>query len=331
MVDIYSVSVDSQLRRELHRQRGRRRTSVRVRARPVRPGDRVKITRRVFERRFFLRPSPELADLIGYWLAVCLQAHGIKLHAAVFMSNHYHLDVTDTFGNLPAFKNHFNAVLARAVNAHRRRFDKFWSEDRPCDTRMLTDDDVLAGMVYTLVNPVQAGLVRRACRWPGFSTAGMRFGEQRSFQRPRHFFDSKHGHLPDVATLTLVRPDIRPELSDQALFALILERLHEREQSIARNLRHQHRRFLGESRVLRQRWNEAPTTPEDRFTARPTFSSRSKWARVAQVQRNRKWEQDYARARQAWLEGRRDVLFPEGTYWMRRFVGVPVHRGTGPP
>jgi len=101
-------------------------STTRVRARPIVPGTRYKVTRRCFGRQFLLVPSLAVNEVIGYWLGVCLERHGLELHSACFMSNHYHLDVTDPLGTLPAFKNHFNAVLARALNALRGRFDKFW-------------------------------------------------------------------------------------------------------------------------------------------------------------------------------------------------------------
>jgi len=36
--------------------------------------------------------------------------------------------------------------------------------------------------------------------------------------------------------------------------------------------------------------------------------------------RNRAFREAYAAAREAFITGIRDVLFPAGTYWLRRFV-----------
>ena len=176
-------------RRAKNRRHGRKRPHARVRARPVIPGARLKLTRRCLERRFFLHPDQRLNQLIGYSLGYCLKKHGLQLHAACFMSNHYHLDVTDPHGNLTEFKAQFNGLLARAGNALRGRSDRFWSSDPACDVTILDDDDMVSRMAYTIANPTIGGLVRHAHLWPGFTTAGMRFGERRVYKQPDFFFD----------------------------------------------------------------------------------------------------------------------------------------------
>lgn len=296
----------------------------RVRARPIHKGTRYKITRRCLERRFFLVPSPEINEQIGYWLAVCLEEHGIQLHAACFMSNHYHLDVTDVGGNLPAFKNHFNATLARLVNSTRGRFDKFWAEDRPSDVRLLEDDDVIEKMAYTLANPTSAGLVKWGRRWPGLTTYSMGFGDSLDFEKPKTFFDPNNNSLPQTALLRLVRPAIELELSDDELHGKLMVEVRRREVEMQREMRAKGRRFLGECRILRQKWNLSSRSREKRFELNPTFASKNKWARIAQVQRDRDWEARYAAAMDALLGGARDVLFPAGSYWMRLFAGARV-------
>ena len=296
--------------------------NTRVRARPIIPGTRYKVTRRCLSRQFLLVPSPAVNEIVGYWLAVCLERHGLELHSACFMSNHYHLDVTDTHGNLPAFKNHFNAVLARALNTLRERFDKFWSEDRPCDVRILTEEDMLPSMAYTLANPVEAGLVKWAWRWPGFTTAGMHFGETTICRRPSVFFDGANDELPDAVTLVVTRPQVLSELSDEQLHAELERETRTREVAKHDQLRQAGKRFLGEARVGRQRWTDTPQTREARFTRTPTRRSANKWARIATAQLDRAWQAAYAAAREMFLVGGREVLFPFGSYWVCRFAGA---------
>lgn len=242
------------------------------------------------------------------------------------MSNHLHLDVTDPYGVLPEFKTDFNAVLARAINALRGRFDRFWSADKPCDARLADDDDVLDTMAYTLANPTEAGLVKWGRRWPGFTTAGHPFGTRFEFARPAIFFDA-NGSLPDTAVVTITRPDIYSEMSDSELYAELVTRTRGLEKAAQIEMRRGPGRFLGESRVLRQSWRDSPRSREDRFTQTPTLSARSKWTRVAQLRRDREWEAAYALAREQMLAGDFAVVFPAGTYWLRRFVGVNVALG----
>jgi hypothetical protein len=51
--------------------------------------------------------------------------------------------------------------------------------------------------------------------------------------------------------------------------------------------------------------------------------TRSKWARVEALLRNRAFIEDYVRAREQWRAGAL-VGFPPGTYWLRRFAHVSV-------
>ena len=46
--------------------------------------------------------------------------------------------------------------------------------------------------------------------------------------------------------------------------------------------------------------------------------------RIAALQRNKEWQLEYRTARALWLAGFENVVFPYGTYWLRRFANVPV-------
>jgi hypothetical protein len=273
--------------------------------------------------------DPRIAELFGFCLGLALARYGLLLHAAVVMSNHYHLDVTDTLGKYPEFKCMFNALMARGMNQLRNRVDKFWSQDRPCDVELVTDDDVLNAMVYTVTNPTSASLVKNGARWPGFTTYGLPFGTVMRFKRPDFFFDEHNSEkLPEVVEVHIVRPDIFPELDDDALFQKFMDQVAEREKVKQAKLSRVGKRFMGEKKVCRQAWRRQPVSAEDRYTLTPKVSSRSKWARIARLQRNREWEDRYAEAYEAHLAKKRAV-FPEGTYWLQRFAAVDV--ACGPP
>jgi putative transposase len=69
--------------------------------RQVIAGSTVLITRRALRRMKLLRPDPELDNLYLYCLAVTSRQFSIEVHCATVMSNHHHLVVTDTRGELP--------------------------------------------------------------------------------------------------------------------------------------------------------------------------------------------------------------------------------------
>jgi hypothetical protein len=287
----------------------------------------LKITRRCIGRLMLLAPrgsktAKELANFIGYCLAHAAERYGIRIHASVWMSNHHHTDVSDPDGNLVGFKQLLHSMVARGLNAWLPRTDSFWSGDDPSDTQRPTDDESLNDLVYTLTNPVKSGLVKWGRLWPGFTTAGWRFGETRTFKRPDWFFD-KEGEMPKEASLTLVRPPIFEKLDDNELYEKLASAVRRREFDYQRQFREQNRRFIGPIQLAKQSWNRAPRSYEERFNITPKVASSSPWLVLAQLQRNRKWEREYADARALWLAGE-PAVFPAGTYWLRRFAGVAV-------
>ena len=243
------------------------------------------------------------------------------------MSNHYHIDLTDPLAELVPFKQLFNSLVARGLNALRGRFDSFWSGDGACDTRRIEGDDGLGDLVYTLTNPVSAGLVKWSRQWPGFTTADWRFGERRSFRRPDWFFDES-GHMPETAELILVRPRVLEDLDDDDLYERLTAGIREAERAVQAELRANGRRFMGLRKLAKQGWRQVPKSFEERFRVTPRVAASSKWLRLAQLQRDRAWERAYAVARELWLAGE-PAEFPIGTYWLRRFAGVVV--ASAPP
>ncbi len=316
----------SATRRTRNRAHGEKRPHPRVRARPIHAGARYKITRRCLERRMFFLPDvkrEEIHNLVGYCLAHAANKHGIQVHACVMMSNHHHTDVTDPDGNLVGFKQLFHSLLARGINALRGRFDAVWSRDRACDTRRQSEDEALTDLVYTLTNPVKAGLVKWGHQWEGFTTHGWRFGESRTFTRPKFLFDGE-GNMPEKVHLTLHRPPLCLHLDDEELFDLLMTQTRMRAQQYQEELRCRGGRpFVGVDKLRRQGWNSVPRSFEERFTQTPRVAGSSIWMLLAGLQRDRAWERAYAEAR-AMLWAGVQAIFPEGTYWLRRYAGVRV-------
>jgi len=317
----------SAARRAENRARGEARPHSRVRARPVLPGRRCKVTRRCLEQRMFLAPGAEiepaeLVNFLGYCLATAANKYGIDVHACVVMSNHHHTDVTDPYAKLPAFTQLFHSMIARGLNALRGRAGTFWEGAPPCQTTRPTDDETLQDLVYTLTNPVKDGLVKWSRLWPRFSTHGWRFGETRTFTRPRWFFDKK-GDMPATISLTLVRPAIFLDLDDDELFEMLEHEVRRREIAHQDAFRRENRRFMGSRKLARQSWIRAPKTFQERFKVMPEVAASSELLRLAQLQRDREWEREYAAARELLLAGS-PAVFPRGTYWMKHFAGVVV-------
>ena len=294
--------------------------------RRVLPGRTYLLTRRCLERRFYLRPDPEVTQIFEYLLAVACERFGIHLHAYVMMSNHYHLVVTDQDAKLPAFQQYFNSLLARAVNQHRKHWGAFWDRDSYNAVDLLEQHAVFDKIAYTELNPVRAHLVKRRTHWAAPTSAGASYGQQRTVSRPEGFFSDK---MPRQATLSLHLPPStnKPQAEAQRLDAITARRGQSPSPT----------KPLGMRRVLRQRWTSSPTTSEAHRKLRPRFASRCAQIRIHALIEYRKWIERYRTALASFKHGDRNIPFPHGSYWMCVRLGccsstalVRVVRGNQP-
>ena len=138
--------------------------------RRVVPGTTYLLTRRCTQRRFMLVPRSIVPQLFGGCVALAAERHGVLVHAVTVMSNHYHAVVTDQHGNIPEFCRDVHSLSARALNAHLGRWEALWSAQRLSLVELVDAPDVWDKLVYTLTNPVEAGLVSRSSEWPGLRT-----------------------------------------------------------------------------------------------------------------------------------------------------------------
>jgi hypothetical protein len=82
-------------------------------------------------------------------------------------------------------------------------------------------------------------------------------------------------------------------------------------------------RVSGRRAVLAQSWRDQPASHEPRRNLRPRIATRSTWARLEALLRDRAFVVDYVDARARWKYGAAAV-FPPGTYWLQRFASVPI-------
>jgi REP element-mobilizing transposase RayT len=281
------------------------------------------VTRRCSERRFFLRPSRILNEIVLYVLAVAARRHGVLVHAFCVLSNHCHLVVTDPDGKLPLFMQYLDSLVARAVNASLGRFEGFWARDGSYSAvEPIEAADVIAKVAYTLANPVAAGLVRRGAEWPGLWTAPDQIGRATlTAKRPKVFFDPK-GFMPESAELELTVPP--GFASGEEFRALLADELRALEEKHQRESAAEGRRFLGAARVLAQNPLSAPAPGEPRSQLNPRIAARDKWRRIEALHRMKGFLREYREAYAARRAGLLNVLFPVGTYLLRIMHGVQV-------
>jgi REP element-mobilizing transposase RayT len=284
------------------------------------------VTRRCTQRRFLLRPSPIVNKIISYCLAVAAQRYGVRLHVVMFLSNHYHLVLTDVRGELPKFMEWLNRHIARALNATMGRWENLFDNSKYSCVHLADEGAVWARLGYTLVNPVAAGLVPRVGKWPGVWTHINAIGAAgRTIDRPRQFFRTD-GDLPDQVLLDFTQPPCFGAMSTTEFRRRLKEVVGAAQQAAVDHVLGQGRTFLGERGVLRQDPESSPTTKAPRRQRNPRIACRDKKTRIAAIKALQQFERCYRAARTAWRDGDLAAVFPAGTYWLRRLLRRPPIR-----
>ena len=278
------------------------------------------ITRRCTQRQFLMRPDDQTNNAFVYCLAVAAERYGIRVLFTAAMSNHHHTGIEDPDGNYPAFLEHFHKLFAKCQNSLRGRWENFWSSEQTSVVRLVDPADVVEKMIYALTNPVKDGLVEKAHHWPNTSSLNTLMHDRPlTASRPRHFFRND-GLMPETATLNFSRPAGFEELADKEFAAMVDARIRAAEEAAASERAQTGAHVLGRRAVLDQKWSDSPTSREPRRELDPRVAARSKWSRIEALLRNSIFRDAYAVARDALLAGNRAVVFPAGTYWLRRFV-----------
>ncbi len=260
-----------------------------------------------------MRPSKKRNRQVEYCIAVAAERHGIEVHAVVVMSNHWHCVASDPKARMPAFLRDVHAWIAKTTNQSLGRWENVWSTTQTSLVRSNGDDNVLASMVYTMANPVAAGLVAKGHKWPGVRVCWP--DKRRPVRRPRLF--RKGGPMPEQATLELSRPPGFEGLDDHALFLKIRGAVEKCEAKHRKAIKKAGRKVLGRRAVRKQSPFDSPRSRAPRRKMSPRVAEKDKWRRVEALQRLQWFLDEYRCALTLWRAGFREVVFPAGTYGLR--------------
>lgn len=278
----------------------------------------VMITRRTVRRTHLLRPDPELNNLYLYCLAVLSKRFDIRVHAAVLMSTHEHLIVTDVHGNLPWFIQELHRLFALGTKVLRKWDGPVWDHEKTSVVELRTPAAIVEKIAYVIANPVAAGLVRHSHQWPGVTVRAENLGrDAHPAKRPDFYFDSENPLWPSIATLELSMPDMPMRDADaRDTVAAEVERL---ELAAHEAMREKRWKYLDAKRV-------AQLSPYDRAKSVEPVRERNPTFAVGRGQRDaffhailtvRDFRQAYRRALELWRDVSREVVFPHGTWLMR--------------
>lgn len=294
-------------------------------ARAIHPGKTYLITRRIERRHFLLRPDPIINAFIRYVLIVAAEKHNIMVHAFCAMSTHVHYVVTDRDGNLPRFFAMFHRLVAIGVQSIRKWDGAVWNRSQTSVVELCTRQAIVEKIAYTLTNPVQAGLVRRARDWPGFRTTVHDIGKKRlRGRRPKKDLRAQTAKWPTFAELEVSLPP-SIDLNDADEFRKDVRREIRKIEAAMRASIPQSQ-VLGAKLAMKVDPFKRMTDHEPLRQINPTFAVGR--GNKEALERARKARNDfrhrYQLALEAWRGGDRAVEFPAGTYAMRTLHNANV-------
>lgn len=280
--------------------------------RQVFPGATLVVARRCSEQRFFLLPKRRVNQILAFLLAHYATKHGIELHGFVFMSNHFHLVLTDPRGRLPVFMGEFDAMVTRVLNHALGRRGTLWESGSYNSIILKTQDAVLQQLTYLALNPVEARQVKRPERWRGLISLPADVGTSRVCRPPAGGLfgqGSDSSSLPESATLTLSVPplfDIRRPARFRSRFSRTLEMT--RAEILAEG-----GRFAGRDAVLRLDPFSAPRSAK----SGPSFGLVPALVHATAEDKTelKLWRALMREAFYEWQCGK-DPVFPAGAYLM---------------
>lgn len=291
--------------------------------------------------------------ILIYCLARAAEQFDVRVHAYCFMSNHMHLVVSDPFAELPKFMHALDLAIAKAMNAELERRENLWRTGSYGLVALEDDEAILSAIVYTLMNPVAAGLVRCGHQWPGLRTkprdlagrqitagsAGRFFGNSQAPGESKESTDSQADEDSEApadgpadeqtARFAIVPPPLQGEMTPAELVEVVRLRIDEEEAICQAQIAAEGRRFLGRKRVLALSPNATASRPEPLGQLNPRVAANHRHLRIAAILGLKTFLEQYEEALDLYLaclqsgvEKAREVIFPAGTYLMRVRYGV---------
>jgi len=283
------------------------------------------LTRRCGRREFRLLRTKKMRQFLGYALAVVSERHGVEVHAAVAMTNHYHVVATDVRGVMPAFNQDFNSLVARAVNAEQGRHEAVWSSQRMSQVELVDPEDIWRKLIYTLGNPAAADLVDRLSQWPGFAVRPVDHERPpQVIRRPKMVLFSGKTTMPETATLRLSVPKAFGGMTAREFSREQRQRLAVYEAELRAARKAEGRRVLGVQELKRRHHTDGPASLDVRSGRDPAIASKNTARRIEALHALRAFRDAYREAFTKWRLHLAPVSFPYGTYKMRSDLGVLI-------
>jgi hypothetical protein len=270
-----------------------------------------------------LRPCDPLNDIVVGILARAKRLYPLKVCAAAWVSNHYHmlLDVPDA-KILSQFMCYVQGNVAREAGRMYEWADRFWSrryQSIPVSNEEAAQTEVFE---YIMGHGVKEFLVERVLDWPGVHCARtLLTGEPLTgiwFDRTKEYAARRRGEAFDrmkytkAEVLTLDPLPCWAHLSEERRRGRIAEVVDRIEAAAAARIAATGITPPGPEAIRRQRPHDAPNRPKK--SPAPLFHAASKAARQAMWEAYAWFVAAYREAAEKLKAGDRLAAFPPGSF-----------------
>ena len=281
------------------------------------------VTRRVAQRQFLLKPTPESKDSVRYCFHRAAKVYGIEIHALTVLDNHYHAILTDCHGELPKFMAWVDREIAHCVNEIYDRSENLWSVDHYSSVVLHDAEAVIGKLEYLFCNVVAALLVRDYRDWHGVrSTPADWDGRVQKAVRPKVRFSQRDKRWAEVEVRYTIPPALRDRDPDE-LIAEMQRRIEARQREIVAEAKRNGRSFVGTARLEKLSPFDYPKSPRKKGKLNPTFAAGTPEGQRRARAMLKHFRSAYREALSKWRNGQ-SCVFPAGCYWLARFANVCV-------
>jgi putative transposase len=295
------------------------------------PDSVVEVTTRTVHSRYLLRPSPKLRKIVLGIIGRAQHRFGVRIHAFVVLSNHWHglLSVRDA-AQLAAFMSFVNGNMAREIGRLHRWRERFWG--RRYSAIVVADETAqVSRLKYLLSNGCKENLVARPALWPGPSCVealttsstirGIWLDRTAEYRARRRLQKGEPAQFVTSYAVELSKLPCWQNLTDEAHRVACAD-LAKQAETEARAARPRTKRPLGIRKILRLRPHARPRTTST--TPAPLVHASTLAARIAFKQAYRAFV-DAFRAAAELLRLGQAANFPSGCFPPRApFVECPA-------
>ena len=283
----------------------------------------AEVTTRTFQGRFLLTPGPALNRIIVGALARASRRHEVKVVAAAFVSNHFHLAVwVEDSDQLAGFMTLFNSKLAREVARLTGWTDKVWSRRYQAIVVSQEEGAQVDRLRYILAHGCKEGLVARLSEWPGVHAAPAILAgaplEGIWHDRTREYLARIQGkefcpeEYAEAEVLSFSPLPCWAHLSAEQYRARVGRLVEEIEAEAAAQAVRSGREPLGVEAVRRQERTARPNRIKK--APAPRFHAFTKKVRLELYQAYSWFASAFREAAEKWKAGDRGALFPAGCF-----------------